>query len=310
MSSDFRPMLANAIAYEDIPKRVSKWNAAILDPKVDGIRCTVHTGSPSTSVELYSRTGHRLTEKVPKKLLKQLSHLPFNLIIDGELGVLEKVVDVAGHLWPIIDFNATTRITGSGEDVAQDKLAQLDKPFQFWAFDILDPFGPIPKQADRSNNLRRLFHDYVSPNWDVKRIPFYYFNEWDWWAKSAYTEYVEAGGEGVMIKNADAIYQPDSRLQNIWYKLKKFETIDVRITGFLDGQGKYKDMIGAVKFVDENGVEGKCSGMTDLERQNFTNWKEVFIGHVMEIRHFGRLAKGGDGGYRFPQFIRMRPDKD
>jgi ATP-dependent DNA ligase len=120
----------------------------------------------------------------------------------------------------------------------------------------------------------------------------------------------------MMFKNPLSLYHAGKRRANTWYKLKKFHTIDVQITGSTPGQGKYSNVVGTVTFVDpESGRTGKCSGMSDLEREDFSDMLNPgvldphWVGKWMEIRHFGLVGREEEG-YRHPQFIRLRPDKD
>lgn len=112
------------------------------------------------------------------------------------------------------------------------------------------------------------------------------------------------GGEGVVIKQL-------SGFERDWYKVKKFKSWDAVIMGFTQGQGKYKDVIGAIRygFYDPNGnlrETGRCSGMTDAERAMFASSPEVYIGRVVEIKG---QELGSRGGIIFPRFVRIRNDK-
>lgn len=93
-------------------------------------------------------------------------------------------------------------------------------------------------------------------------------------------------------------------------KFKPMETYDVVCTGSVPGNGKYCRQIGALVFsaYDSAGVLreiGKCSGMTDTQRLEFT--RRIPIGEVMEVSAQG---VAGRGRLRHPQFKRMRPDKN
>lgn len=115
---------------------------------------------------------------------------------------------------------------------------------------------------------------------------------------------VEIGGEGVVIKQL-------SGFERDWYKVKKVKSWDAVIMGFTQGQGKYKGIIGAIRygFYDLNGnlrETGRCSGMMDIERAMFAGSPEVFIGRVIEVKG---QELGNRGGIIFPRFVRIRDDK-
>lgn len=123
--------------------------------------------------------------------------------------------------------------------------------------------------------------------------------------KQALFEYVvRSGGEGVVIKKL-------SGLEKDWFKVKKMKTWDAVIIGFTNGKGKYRDVIGAIRygFFDYDGnlkETGKCSGMTDAERAMFASAPQTYVGRVVEIRG---QELGNRGGIIFPRFVRMRDDK-
>lgn len=116
---------------------------------------------------------------------------------------------------------------------------------------------------------------------------------------------VEAGGEGLVLKTMKGSYGVGQK------KMKKEKTYDVVITGFTKAnEGKYYGLIGALEFgAYKDGklsYVGKCSGMTDAERMNFTNNQGSFLGKVVEVKSNGLTKKGV---LRHPRFLRMRPDK-
>lgn len=132
------------------------------------------------------------------------------------------------------------------------------------------------------------------------------------WDEPQYLTYCENGGEGAILKNPLAPYRTgltrNERPTQTWYKIKKFDTVDVQITGFQAGQGKYTGLIGAIVFVNPvTGIIGKCSGMTDEQRIDFTQRSKAgnMFGDWMEIRYFGLTV----GTPRHPQFVRLRPDR-
>ena len=122
---------------------------------------------------------------------------------------------------------------------------------------------------------------------------------------------VANGGEGLMLKNLDAIYHSGERKSNIWFKLKKSDTYDVIITGFTQAKaGKFSGLIGAVEYsayIDGTLTKiGKVSGMSDGTRKSMTDCPETYIDKVMEVRAQEMLEAGT---LKDAYFVRMRPDK-
>src|SRR5690606_14492263 len=110
--------------------------------------------------------------------------------------------------------------------------------------------------------------------------------------------------EGVVLK--------DANLFN-WYKWKPVKTIDVVITDFTEGDGKYLGYIGSLKVsvYDERGslIEiANVSGMTDLERDEITDLATNggLLGRVCEVKY---QYVGSGGRLRHPRFKCWREDK-
>lgn len=151
--------------------------------------------------------------------------------------------------------------------------------------------------------------------------------------KELYEKVIKRGGEGVILKKLDSIYE-FKRSKN-WIKVKKVKTYDVVIMGFedahewyaepgeegadgflyLDGKKtKYfeKGWIGAIvyglwdKKKNEVVKVGRCSGMDDEVREMLSNNRKKYVGTVIEIKANERMPTGG---FRHPRFIRFRDDK-
>jgi ATP-dependent DNA ligase len=307
------PMLANQLDID----RVGKYSHYIMEPKLDGLRMIVKRGTHGLSA--WTRTGKELTDKLPEEMIKELYLLPEGTIIDGELGYLFKEDELR---WPIFDFNRTMRVFGSGEGTAQDKIAYNrdaeDKfarlPY-YYVFDILEyrreEMWPYAQFMRKRFQQMCIGIDLSSAEYVRQTGVHTEFSE------RTYELFVKQGGEGVMLKNPSASYYPGARKANTWYKLKKFNTIDVIVVGWKEGQGKYWGTTGAIEFgmlMSSQSLTpvsfGWCAGMDDATRHSIYNLYEsgALYGMVFELRYFGKVGRDGKG-YRFPQFMRWRPDK-
>lgn len=126
-----------------------------------------------------------------------------------------------------------------------------------------------------------------------------------------------AGGEGVMIKNLHAPYEPGKR-SRWWLKVKAVETADGVIMGMNSGEGKYHNTLGSLMIGQHHTDHGQLilkhvtniSGMTDELRNEFWfnkgKYLDIFKPTVVE---FAYQLKTKDS-YRHPRFKRFRPDKD
>jgi ATP-dependent DNA ligase len=257
------------------------------------------------SVKMYTRTLHRLDEKFPE-LVEEFVSSPIDFVLDGELGYLDRS---SVFMWPVLDFNATMRVVGSGVEEAlrkQDENLGEDgsgRAMKFWAFDLLwcSVEGTLVDQSQAHRTAALWRHRNKIESYNVELIV-----QHEQFEDSNYQAYVERGGEGVILKNPRARYVPGKRPANVWYKLKKYDTIDVRIIGYKRGQGKYEDQIGSIEWQDtESTMTGFCSGMADEVRADITENASKYLGRAFEMRHFGAMVDG----VRFPQFLRWRDDK-
>ena len=319
------PMLAVKLDYDKIQTKAAGYS---MELKLDGVRCIMV--KRGTSVELFTRTGHRLTEKLPH-LVNQFSHFKADLIIDGEVGYTPNLHSSDRYL-PIIDFNSTMRVIGSGVGEALDKQQVTrftgNGNIGFWAFDMLYAGGGFQRgwmldtpQRERHSALELVGIDAL--NIDLNELVRVRGNIDDihivlWvssWDEDNYVEYVDMGGEGIILKNPNAPYKAGKRPANHWFKVKKYHSVDAVIINNEVGQGKYEGQVGAVVFgLTRNGganfiTVGKASGMDDTTRLDMTyNWHTKYLNQVAEFRYFGKVGKDGSG-LRHPQFLRMRPDK-
>ena len=125
-------------------------------------------------------------------------------------------------------------------------------------------------------------------------------------------EVTSKGEEGLMLNLNNHPYEC-KRTKGL-LKLKKFQTADVRVVDVLEGDGKYKDKLGAITIEFEHkGETHRCnvgSGFSDDERLLYHQKPELLLNKIVEIGYFEITsnAKGGVG-LRFPTFKRTRFEK-
>lgn len=143
----------------------------------------------------------------------------------------------------------------------------------------------------------------------------------------ALDEILERSGEGIMLKNLHAKYQPDKRPSNTWYKVKKIDSTDAKIVGSAPPEMYYKDpktgeidknrltkpsymgWFGAIIYELEDGTQGTVAGFDDAEREKMSDGhhavKPEYIGRYMELKF---MEKTKDKKLRHPRFIRLREE--
>lgn len=124
-------------------------------------------------------------------------------------------------------------------------------------------------------------------------------------------EILEAGGEGIMLKNQRSFYHPGMRPSDTWLKMKRSLEEDVVIMGFTEGRGKYAGQVGAIEFGQYvSGTltkMGQVSGMTDDLRLRMTRSPDKYKGMVITITAMERFP---GGTFRHPRFKCLRPEGD
>lgn len=120
---------------------------------------------------------------------------------------------------------------------------------------------------------------------------------------------VAQGYEGIMIKDADAVYE--SKRSTSWMKWKPVITVDLEVVNVEEGTGRNKGRLGALvcQGIDD-GREifvNVGSGLTDGDRDAFWADRDSLLGHTVEIKA-DAITQNQDGTYslRFPRFERFR----
>ncbi|MFW5625619.1 MAG: DNA ligase, partial [Campylobacter hyointestinalis] len=113
---------------------------------------------------------------------------------------------------------------------------------------------------------------------------------------------VSGGGEGIVVRNANAPYK-NGRSGEI-LKLKKFKDSECKITKIQKGKGKFEGLLGSVTCVDIfSNVELKIgSGFSDEQRADPPK-----IGSIITYK-YQNLTKNLKP--RFPIFLRVRSDNN
>jgi len=123
---------------------------------------------------------------------------------------------------------------------------------------------------------------------------------------------VNAGFEGIMIKNVEAPYV--CKRSTDWMKWKPVITVDLEVVGVEEGTGRNSGRLGALVCAGED--DGKeitvnvGSGFSDGDRDDYWANSDSIIGRTAEIL-CDVITQNRDGTYslRFPRFVRFRDDK-
>lgn len=112
-------------------------------------------------------------------------------------------------------------------------------------------------------------------------------------------EVVAAGGEGLMLHRADALYS--SGRNSDLLKLKPYLDREARVIAYQPGKGRYAGKMGALLVEDEAGRRFRVgSGFSTADRE-----RPPPIGSLITYRYRGLTAKGLP---RFPTFMRIHEE--
>lgn len=202
-------------------------------------------------------------------------------------------------------------------------------PLQFHVFDILYCDGEI---IDKPLLERRKILESVISESERIRIAVQTRTKNKDEIEKIFNEAINAGHEGVMLKNPNSPYIPGKRGKH-WLKLKSvMETLDLIVVGGEWGEGKRSHLISSYELacVDETTgnllrVGRVATGFTDEDLEELTEiFKQIIVRHEGKIVEFlpryvfevayQEIQKSPkyESGYalRFPRFIRLRDDKD
>ena len=115
--------------------------------------------------------------------------------------------------------------------------------------------------------------------------------------KKRMQQVVKAGGEGLMLHRADALYETGR--SDTLLKMKPWEDAEALVIGHLPGKGKYAGMLGALRVRTADGKEFSLgTGFTDAQRR-----EPPALGATVTYR-FHDVTNSGMP--RFASFLRVR----
>jgi DNA ligase 1 len=110
-------------------------------------------------------------------------------------------------------------------------------------------------------------------------------------------EVVAGGGEGLMLRAADAAYRPGRSAQML--KLKPLQDAEAVVLAHEPGRGRFAGRLGALRVRTDEGVEFKIgTGFSDLQRE-----RPPAVGQRITFNYRGLTE---DGVPRFASFLRER----
>jgi len=217
------PMMART---GTLPRDDEHWG---FEVKWDGVRAICH--SEPGRLRLHSRNLLDITPRYPEvgRLNRALSH--HRAVLDGEVVAL----DADGKP----SFGALQRRMHVSSETAVRRLAK-ETPVTYVIFDLLWLDGHSLMELPYTERRARLAELELGEGgrW---RVPDYVVGH----GKELLAATAEQGLEGVIAKRLDSPYEPGRRTPS-WLKIKNVERQEVVIGGWVPGDGKRRDRIGAL----------------------------------------------------------------
>lgn len=316
-----QPMLAKARKGTERPTNYH------LDAKYDGNRYQIH--KQDVSVIIFNRKGKMVNEQFPDVIDSVIALEVDNFIIDTEIYPIQIDGRPAPH-----------KAMGKRVHKTDKEQAVIECPVKMVAFDLLYWEGDTVLELNQRERLVKLNEllpkDMIALSFEGVSI------------EAAYTQAINLGFEGIMIKDLDMAYQSSKRSKG-WLKYKPARiSLDVVITSATYGQGERSDVFGSfgisVRHIgyttDYNGkriqvdytyssVESEYAPVgsvgtgfsrldlvtltTDLKRNvsSYDNGVFTFLPRVVLEVTADLVTQDADGnfGLRFPRAVRVRDDK-
>lgn len=293
------PSFEVMLAHKFKEKKIKSWPVA-AEVKHDGYRALVEVDQPNGKVRFLSRNGKPISAEMPH--------------------IVERLLDAGprGHYW--LDgelINGTFNETG----VTKRKNHVADKVV-LHVFEMLLP-EELVSGSKANYRLRRhalegsgFFSD------SIKLSEMRLCHNLDE-VMTFYEEVIERGGEGLIVKPLDGLYEP--KRSYAWMKIKAQETLDLEVVGAVEGEKDLTGSLGAL-IVYHNGVKVRVGTgfsrqlrdqiwenyLDDLLRREEADFysrplgEESVLGRIVEVA-FHEVTP--DGSLRHPRFVRFRDDK-
>jgi DNA ligase-1 len=284
-----------------------------LEPKLDGVRVlmmAIISDAGDVTVVSYSRNG---------KIFENFTHIE-NQIQDN----FTKIVRTAATSNMSMGFVLDGEVIGNS---FQELMRQARRKTDVQAEDsVFNVFDIIPLTAFREGHwnaqlskrikILESLRSVVDTMPNVELLPHLLVDLDTSEGRDQLDRYaadqVEAGFEGIMIKDLGAPYE--CKRNTSWMKYKPVYDYDLTVIGIEEGTGKNLGRMGALvcEGVDDSKhiTVNVGSGYTDDERQSYWDNKDSVIGQTAVVMA-DAITQNRDGTYslRFPRFKTFREDK-
>lgn len=281
--------------------------------KLDGNRCIARFDG--VKWVFTSRNGK------PMKVNFDMTGLPVDYIYDGEVMSREQTQashrlhvnlikgNICKNVYTDGSFNNTSGLINSKYGDKSNLVYNI--------FDIMDENIPYDERRDTLDTIMGTV-DIHNSDWRIVPVLAWYSNvdTLDKHVHKLLDDVTSIGAEGLMINTASGLYQ--HKRTNDLLKYKKVKTMDLKVTGVIEGTGKYEGLVGALEcvgeFDDKVVIVSVGTGLSDVERTMWALDNKLIIGKIIEVAYFSESQNKATNGttfysLRFPRLKRVREDK-
>lgn len=304
---------------EDDESQIAKWSNIVIEEKYDGVRVIAIVKGDDVAYftrsfnELPGRCLQKITSEI-KTLLNGIDVPHPGIFFDGELTDLNRK-SVSGKVTQMLKGNPADSIgddmlynifdveeaqvleTGKGVNPFYRRRQLLETMFKNNKWDLI--VDRLIEQKNEKVELTSLVLANSITTDDHSLI------------HKTYKELVDVGGEGVIVKSPDHLYE--CKRSKSWIKIKEVNDCDLIIKGWYPGEGKREGFIGGLICEDSSGqVKVKVgSGFTEEDLKTLSQDPDGLVGKIAACQ-YNVVINDKTGGWSLflPRFIEVRHDKD
>ena len=266
---------------------------AIAQIKVDGMRANIiHTDGKTI---VYSRNG-----KIMEMFGRFDKSTPPETVLDGEF-----IVQIDGQTLDRKSGNGILHkaVVGtiSKEETEMIKMIVFDLiSYEHWQTGVYDkPYANRWKDTKIQAKLHPELYEVVE-TFDVNNMSD---------VTKLYKKVIRKGEEGLVVKNADSSWE-NKRSKNM-IKMKEVLEMDLKITEWVEGDGKYQGMLGKFMCTNKDGtiIVGVGTGYSDRQRMEYD---KSLVGKICSVQ-YNEIITSRDKDTKslfLPVFVEIRDDKD
>lgn len=287
---------------------------AISQLKCDGMRCIII--KDTNGINAFSRNGSPLEITPILDIIKEFNHpeLSESFIVDAEIIGIENGQVMSRQISNGL-CNKLIRNT-----ISSDELAKLG--IQVWDFiQSEEDKTPYYLRLERAN----LFVRYLNTN-SIQSVESRVVNNIEE-AQTHFNEKLEQGLEGIILKNADNIWE--NKRSNDLVKFKEELTIDLKVVDVIPGTGEFEGGLGALVCetecgklkvnigtgfsLEDRGLQNDLSGGKKkvIVIEDFEKVKSRYLGEIVEVM-YNTIIEDKNSSTKslfLPRLLKVRKDK-